>query len=316
MKDSLFPELTPVKPDEVEEILANAEFRADPFNGKRLTKDILQDEGIIPTYKLVLGQTTVWLSHLYRVLGKRPAVIGFIQTSDVPTVIRSFYRSNSQGVWRYLNDYHLNNGFFDWYAQGHASDTITASLALQKALGAIEKNPTSYLLVERSELVLAGTARERKNKTPHVGSAGKPVQLKGSFYHPDGLMDPEHAQFTDQNQSPDFSSRVASWTKHSPIYGDISVEVFMSHDKSLYFMFCNDNEERAWIAHIEQVDSTFTSTGVMSPLIDAGALTTPAFEYTTLAGEYGNSQKRNGPYVDMFEKYLSKIPIIKAYLAH
>lgn len=310
----LFPEPKPVKTQEAQEVLNNAEFRADLFSGRRLTKEILASEGLIPTYKLVLPNVTMWLSPLYLVLGKRPAVVGYIQTEGTPVVIRSFYRSNSQGVWRYLADYRLNNGFFDWYAQGHASDTITASLILQKTLGEIGQNPTAYKKVESSDLTLAGTARERRNNMPYIGSAGKPVRLKGHFYSESNEKPaPETLIFINPDQEPNFDKRLTSWTKRTPIYDDISVEVYASKDASLHFMFCKDNEGRAWIAHVEQANGTFTSTGVITPWIDAGLLVAPAYEYTTLAGPYGNTEKRKGPYVDMYKNYLSKIPVIARY---
>lgn len=78
-------------------------------------------------------------------------------------------------------------------------------------------------------------------------------------------------------------------------------------------MFCRDNYGRAWVGGIED-DSEVQSTGLRKSWIEGGDLATPAFEYPEQAGGYENTDLAVHPYVDMFENYLKKIPVIRQYL--
>jgi hypothetical protein len=53
--------------------------------------------------------------------------------------------------------------------------------------------------------------------------------------------------------------------------------------------------------------------GVRKKWVKGENLTTPAYEYFTQDGGYGNTSKTNGRYVDMFKNYLSKVPVIQEY---
>lgn len=78
-------------------------------------------------------------------------------------------------------------------------------------------------------------------------------------------------------------------------------------------MFCKDSRNRAWIGGIEKIAETI-STGLNEQWVAGGDLTTPAFEYPSQASRYGNSRLMNLGYVDMFNNYMSKIPVIQECL--
>src|SRR3989344_3905887 len=82
-------------------------------------------------------------------------------------------------------------------------------------------------------------------------------------------------------------------------------------------MFFKDAAGRAWIGGIED-DSETQSTGLKKSWVEGGDLATPAYEYKTgrtdQTGGYGNDKMRNGSYVDMYDNYLKKIPVIQEYL--
>ena len=65
---------------------------------------------------------------------------------------------------------------------------------------------------------------------------------------------------------------------------------------------------------VENTAGNLTSTGINKPWILAGDLVTPAYEYEALSNNYGDTNDRKGPYVDMFNNYLSKIKVIQEYL--
>ena len=81
-------------------------------------------------------------------------------------------------------------------------------------------------------------------------------------------------------------------------------------------MFCRDKVGRVWVGGVES-EGEIRTTGLRDQWVSAPFLTTPAFEYASMSEGYGNPKLRSeeyGEYIDMFENYLSKIPIIQEYL--
>ncbi|MBI4137027.1 hypothetical protein HY469_03100 [Candidatus Roizmanbacteria bacterium] len=311
---SYFPPVTSTPAEKASQVFKNSHIEGTSFISEKLEHRHINEADLVPRYEITLPNGTVWLSDLYYLIDNRIAVIAYVQVDSEDPVIRSFYRSKSQGVWRVLHDYTVKNGAFDWHAKGLEHGHITACLALQKAFEFIEgDNIPKY--IEHHELIFAGTARERINNEPYLGTSGKPEALKGNFYPgPGDRLAPEEIYFSDTNEAPDFKNRLASWSKKSDTYDIIYVDIIASHNKRFHYMFCKDPRNRAWIAMVENANGTLTSTGVIKPWILAGDLVTPAYEYEALSNNYGDANDRKGPYIDMFNNYLSKIRIIQDYL--
>jgi hypothetical protein len=149
----------------------------------------------------------------------------------------------------------------------------------------------------------------------------KPVQLDGNFYPPtsDQKVPPQAMLFRNPDEAPDFTLPEAAWELSSDIYrGSVRAEVFSSKDRKLRYLFFRDGEGRAWIGGVQIAESPIRSTGLRSEWVSAGDLCTPAFEYKEQEGGYGKSRVfrgARGQYVDMFQNYLSKVPVIQEYLA-
>lgn len=306
---------------EAEEILGKAEVHGDEFLGGKLTAEILKEEGLQPKHKIHLGDSVVWFSSsAYDLDRGRIAVAAYVENKGKISV-RSYYRSNSQGVWRYLPDYTLDsNGNVNWFGKGHGEESVTLPVAMQKALAVVTGEGMPILETKRnSEFIFAGTAKKYgTNKDQYYQEIESvPKKLQGDFYPASGKTPPEQMTLTDE-ETPDLSKSISSWNQKSDLYGgNISIEVFPSKDGKLKFMFCKDQAGRAWIGGIEDESET-QSTGLKKTWIQCGDLTTPAFEYksfnTDQTGGYGNDKIRSGKYVDMYEKYLQKIPVIQEYL--
>jgi len=311
---SFFPPVKTTPPEKASAIFKISVIDGTPFVNETLEHRHINQADLVPRYELNFPNGTIWLSDLYYLIDNRIAVIGYIQIGDDNPVNRSFYRSKSQGVWRFLHDYTLKNGAFDWQAKGLEHGHITACLALQKAFEFIEEdNIPKY--IEYHELIFAGTARERIGNEQYVGTSGKPEALKGNFYPgPGDRLAPDEIYFNDESEAPDFKHHIASWSKKSDTYGTIYVDIIASHNGQFYYMFCRDPKKRAWIAMVENTAGNLTSTGINKPWILAGDLVTPAYEYEALSNNYGDTNDRKGPYVDMFNNYLSKIKVIQEYL--
>jgi hypothetical protein len=309
-----------IEDKDAEKIFEKVEIHGDDFMGEFLTPEVLREEGLLPKHKIRIGKTVVWFSSsAYELDEGRVAVVAYVEKEGKVTA-RSYYRSNSQGVWRYLPDYRMSeDGMIDWYGKGRGEESITLPVVIQKALSEITREGMPVLKLKRNpDFIFAGTAQKfGKGQGEYYREVeASPRRLEGGFYAARGKTPPEQIRLSPE-QSPDFSKLLTSWEQKTGVYGRITVEVFPSRDGALKFIFCKDSAGRVWIGGIED-DSEIQSTGLRKSWIDGGDLTTPAFEYKTLeidqTGGYGNDKMRNGPYVDMYENYLKKIPVIQEYL--
>lgn len=315
-----------ISPEESEKILQQTEIHGDSFQGRSLTTELLRESGLSPQYSIGVGGRTFWFSSRAYELGKkdRPAVVGYLKLNKDKMVARSYYQSNSSGLWRYLPKYTLNQqGKIDWFSKGYGEESLNLNFEVQKALADLVKNKST---VDDPYLIFAGTAREEKfNNQPdsYIGEVDSvPDILSPNFVdadpmgisYPRNKLSPESLVFDDSLDGPDFTKRSLFWEFDSNLYGSVSAEVFPSQNEVYRFMFCRDNLGRAWVAAVEKRGQTGT-TGLFPEWVNAGDLTTPAFEYARMSGQYGNFSKSSGSYVDMFDFYLSKIPVIQEYLS-
>jgi len=299
--------------DESKKILEKTKIHGDSFMGKFLTTEILKEEKLEPKYKTKLGDYTIWLSSAYELGSGRIAVVSYIE-KDGEITAYSYYRSDSQGVWRFLPDYTIKeNGKIKWVGKGYGEESVTLPIELQKTLSTITKEKIKPK--RNPEFIFAGTAKRfgREFKGYYNEVESSPKKLNGNFYPKyNEKISPEQMVLTD-NESPDFSKLITSWEQETALYGKIVIEVFPSKDGRLEYMFCRDSSGKIWIGGIQD-NSKIQSTGLRETWISGGNLTTPAFEYEDLAGNFGNDKEKIGPYVDMFKNYLSRVPVIREYI--
>ncbi len=320
---------------ESQKVLSKTEIHGDEFNGKILTQKILRLNNLEPKYKITLGEDRLWYCSKPYDLGKgRIAVVAYVKDND-HFVARSYYRSNSHGVWKYLPQYlsvykpmdskpgdkEMMEERISWYSKGYGQESITLPVVVQFGLAQINLNETKIEGVPDKELVFAGTARgvytKKENITYMVRVSETPDYLDGNFYSTgaDEKIPPEKLLFNDTKQSADFSKLVLSWTQPSSLYGPLNIEVFKSKDGNKLIMFYMDSSKRVGIASIEG-DSVFTTTGLRERFVNSGDLSTPILEYRGEDGGYGEEEGGKGHYVDMFKRYNSKIPLIQEYLEY
>jgi len=299
--------------DESKEILRRTKIHGDPFMGEFLTTEILKEEKLGPKYKIKLGDYTVWLSSAYELGSGRIAVVSYIE-KDGEITAYSYYRSDSQGVWRFLPDYTIKeNGKIKWVGKGYGEESVTLPIELQKTLSTITKEKIKPK--RNPGFIFAGTAKRfgREFKGYYNEVESSPKKLNGNFYPKYNEKTPPEQMVLADNESPDFSKLITSWEQETALYGKITIEVFPSKDGGLKYMFCSNSSGKIWIGGIQN-NSKIQSMGLGETWVDGGDLTTPAFEYKDLAGNFGNDREKIGPYVDMFENYLSNIQVIREYI--
>lgn len=308
---------------EIAEALSRVEIHGDPWQGRFLKAKDLEAEGLAPKLKIEINGKNIWFSSApYLLYEGRLAVVGYVEDKE-KLVARTFYRSNSHGIWKYLPKYLERDGKIAWFHKGHGEESISLPALFQQALAHIVKENPVPIYVDDPDFIFAGTARQTSSR--HGDDVNNTFQaeieeqgniLDGNFYTKnfDKKVSPEKIDFINLGQLPDFSKVIYKWKQDTTHYGVIDIEVFISKDKKIQYMFCNDKLGRVWIGGIE-INSPIGSTGLRQKWVNGGDLTTPAYEYYDQTGGYGNYDLSAGDhYVDMFKNYLSKVPLIKRYI--
>lgn len=306
---------------EQSQITKRIAVHGDEYQGKRLTAEYLSLNGLGPTYQIEAdGESRFYVSEPYDLGDLRTAVMVYVDDGSKVTA-RSYYLSNSSGLWRYLPAYSNNlRGQAAHYNKGLGEESIAAPAVFQRALAEITSKQAPKQ-IDNADFVFVGTARKKENM--EIGTYLQqvdlfPMEIPGVFKNENQFskakLPPERIQFYDKNWKPNFTAPDMTWTQKSKLYGDFTVEAFASHNGKCLYLFCKDKKGRAWIGGIEAL-SEIGATGLRNKWIDAGDLATPADEYGEQSGGYGNYNKVNGDhYVDMFDHYLSRIGVIQEYL--
>lgn len=306
-----------IEHSEAEQIFEHVEIRGDGRAGE-LTPELLERVGLLPRHRIEIENRTIWFSPGYSIRGGRIAVIGYVQDDDGSVVARSYYRSNSQGVWRYLPQYKMKEGSLSWYSKGYGEESVTLPAKLQEGLTRAVNDDGGILVFDHdtTQAVFSGTARyvNSEGTVYHRDVVERPVRVKGVPEAEWSQLPPPETVRPDYEQAPRFEHILSSWQQETGLYGRVTYEVIPSNDGMLRYVFSRDEQGRAWISSIEN-DSPLESTGLRRKWVSGGALVTPAEEYLDHSGGYGVVKHARGGYADMFDNYLSKMPVIRDYLA-
>lgn len=308
--DAQMPTFEEISPVQSRRLFDYAEIHADTYEDRRLTTELLGHWGLSPKHKLKINGLDIFFSDIYSFSQDRLAVVGYTRTSSTSVVARSYYLSKSQGLWRYLPSYDPYDGWFD---KGHSEDSLNLPVEAQAALGVLAAKPPK--LIQDPQFVFYGTARNRfqgGGRTYLDEVERDPEHLDGNFYST-RTVPPEKVDFVNPAQAPNFKQLQATWKNYSPMYGVVNMEVYNSSDGSYKYIFCKDEKGRAWIAAVEN-NTRIRSTGVRELWTAGGDLVMPLYEYKQQSGGYGSPTEHYGSYTQMWDNYLSKVPVIQRYL--
>ncbi len=303
-----------ISPKESEGVLEKTEIHGEKFKGEQLTLETLKNNGLLPRDKTTLENLVFYFSPLYSIGHNRIGIVAYVE-KDGKTVARSYYRSNSHGLWRYLPSYRMRDGVLDTYDKGYGENSITLPALIQQALAHINVDDNIVMEVDDPNIIFLGTAHHIDELATYYDEVEAQPKRLGEFFSTEEgkkinpgkiVLSPEKTP----NLNPD--KIIAQWKQRSETYGEIRVEILPSQDGELTYTFCRDTLNRVWIGNIEDT-SELQSTGLRRSWIDGDDLTTPAFEYWGMTGGLENPELQRGDYVDMFQNYISHIPIIRAY---
>ena len=334
-------------PEEGQEIVGRAEIDGDPLlvsNGEKLEPQMLTRERLLeaelePTHEMELEGVKFGFSEVFLVDGMREAVAAYVE-KDEKVYVRSYYRSGTSAMWRYLPDRVQDEGSGEvtWYGVGHSEEALTLPSEIQAALNdqslKTEKVPEEEM-TERERYVnglrrsaFYGTAKALPKRMTRENTPGKyedalekEVDAKPEYAFRDGVP-PEHLLPISDGPWPDYESEQASSEGESPIYGHFTARTYDSIDKRVRWTIMEDDREQAWVGQIE-TKSPITSTGLRKSWMSAGGFRKSLYEYPARAGSYGDYDDvklgtgadgvPHPRYVSMWKNYLSKIALIREY---
>ncbi len=307
---------TTIAQKQAEQLRGNIEIHGGTLLGQKLTVDALYRAGLEPKYKIRRESTQFYISDPYSIVGGRVAFVVYVQEGS-SFVARTFYRSNSATSWRYLPGYTLDDdGHISWYSKGFSEEGINAPAFLQITLANILQRVNPKTL-NNHEFFFGGTATGRSMTDTffqNVDQKPEIIRLQSESDETKQLPVPESIRFENEEDAPDFSSLLRTWTEETKLYGRIVKDVFRSKNGKYFYVFYRDTQGRAGIAHVENANSPIVSQGIRKNWVRTFSLDVPIMEYASQVAGYGNKKITSGNYIDMFENYLSKIPVIQEYL--
>lgn len=339
-----------ISQQESKRILGATEIHGGEYKGFTLTPETLTQHGLAPKYKFEIQERDFVFSQPFLSDPEgHLAFIAYVQEGDT-YVTRTFYRSNSQAMWRENPYFYINRKGEVMYGKGYEEQSLNLATPLQEILEDLIQSEDIIPNFPEAEAISLTTApnidsngekyrylyyasksqdapskedyaREARASSPHLDYEDQvnpaPTTLFGNFYVPNPnkqLPDPTTLRFERTEDEPNFSKKISTRNTDSSTYGKITLDVFPSGNGKFIYTFCRDDLKRAWIGRVE-VEGEIQSTGLRKQWVDAGVLTIPAYEYDDQEGGYGNEDLRKGEYVDMYKNFHSKIPIIEAYQA-
>ncbi|MDO8669747.1 MAG: hypothetical protein Q7K65_05700 [Candidatus Buchananbacteria bacterium] len=317
---------------EAEEILKHLESHGDKFGGRVLSAEDLEGNGQRPKYVATIGERKIYLPEEPYQFEERRCATVYVESDDKKRIVpRTYYLSNSAASWRYLPEYTLNvRGEVSHFGKGYEEQSLNAPLAVQKKLASLSGKDNPLAKSQNSDLIFAGTARKinyDSDASYFRSVESSPIVIEGDFRRQEDLSDrdpnqtlyglrtmqkPEDIAFRHDSDEPDFDHLVDSWMQYSDLYGEVKVRVFESNDGQNRYFFGTDKLGRSWPISGETSAKVGTN-GLRQTWLSLGDFFTPAYEYDTQAGSYGNNSLHRGKYVDMYKNYLSKIPLIQKF---
>lgn len=320
--------ITPIKKGEGLRILKKAKIEGDPITFPEREERVistkeLKENDLEPKFRIELEGTKYNVSRAFRTCD-HDVMICYVETPDNEVFARSYYRSNSQGVWRYLPDYRKESeGEVSWLGKGVTEQQVALPLEIQGPLNAV-----ADLAEEKEENadlkdMFFGTAKRVTNI----------VDLHKYFREKGQIDDTLHREVQDEagenlkpwekpnpelmkvpfEMAPDFGKQLSSFKMNSEQYKNATGRIFPSKNGEMAWLMMEDDRGRAYVASV-QGRSRITSTGLRKSWIDAGHFAMPMYEYPDQSLGMGDENDRKGQYVGMWKNYLSKMPVIKEYL--
>ena len=253
-----------------------------------------------PKYKQSVGNgASVYFSSIFSQDETRKYVIAYGSLPDGATIPQVLYTSRSQQSWRWMPGQSESG----WLDKATGEDTLDVAPAVQKALYEILEDDTLRMPPDDIESVLGNTVlvpRVVKGDTSRL-PATKHYEVE------------THIEL-DEELLPNFGALVDTVSYTDELYGDMSIDSFLSRDEQVLYRFGRNHEGMAWLVQSSIVNSPIRLNGVTNnnvfrfhPLSGQ-----PGYEYAHEMTSNSQYDRRRGSYRDNFD-YLSNQRLIEDY---
>ena len=323
--------LVAVEETEAKEWLRSARIDGDMWvHGRierRLTTSILQRNDLGVKWKMGFSGVEIGLTQMFKV-GMREAILAYVKTDNVVKV-RSYYKDNTCGLWKYLPDYTTvrnSAGKIElWCGEAYASEMVVLPIVLQERLCEIAGKGAAKNITDDAEFLFVGTAKryatfeeylKQRKAGKLVGDVydevpAKPSLVLGNIGN--GKARPERLKINEKKMKPNFMAKEREWKVKTPLNGTFKMASFPIDNGKIRYVFAENNKQQAWMTKIE-IESKVTSTGLLAKWGYAQDFTTPLYAKVSKSDGYGDEADVKGVYINMWKHYLSRMPIIQEYI--
>lgn len=295
--------------EETPRMIANNRGDVLEATADRVKNYIERHKELMPQYEVKMGDNSIFLSDVYKYSDSYKGVIAYIKMGD-RIVARTFYQSNSQGLWRMLP---LKADFFDertgmvkdiFFDKGHSETSLLAPIEIQDKLGEIQSKGVGIIndTTENINLVFGGLSADYVSATEGGDLTAKleisPVGEKEgllNIYNPESFA-------VDDKKMPNFDNVARLNSQETSLYESvdgntpafIDMVVAPSIDNEYLYLFCSSyisGEKVSWVGNIYKNNQDINSLGTFSEWVDGGFLTMPAYEYDDNLTKLSNKHK-------------------------
>jgi len=321
-------------------------FAASEFASVRNLQhaETLAAAGVMPELVVNVGGAVFELSHPIMLDESRQIAVAWI-TIEAEKAIRLLYRSNSQCSWRVCDattPTHIGKGFHEFDKQV----PIDVTLALLRAADEVVElkawfehdgaEVTQYALADKLLRLLTADRDTGIKSGDVVTYGGKYITREYASTIPcvpvpfsiargelktagDGtVVDPAKTDLPDRPRLPNLQSEVSRVTFTIPWYarfvggsGQLTGRVYLSHDKTIRYLFTEDQQQRVMLSGAELLTAPVTLLGVRSRYLDTGGMDTPLMEYgAQIPEKYGG--RKSYRYQSAWP-LVRELPIVQLY---
>ena len=259
----------------------------------------LEQQGLLPTKSLTLGDVSYYCSNPFKIGPKHLGVFAFVEIEG-KLFPRLFYHSNSQGTWRVmpfgqkgqrLDDFGMPEGeqrVLRHFGKGKFESDTELPLILTMALNTL---PSRELMNKEQDVekVVETVLMNRALAFPRCIEVEELMKLKqGAPQHfvREGLLvprcpDPKMIELpSDERLHPNFTEELISSKANIPMYGEVTMRLFPSVDKTMLYLIYEAVDGKIFLASSEMVAAKeINAFGVRPKAAQLHGMDAPLLEY-------------------------------------
>lgn len=261
-------------------------------------------------FKLPNGKMAV--SPVMDMGGGRNFAFVYLTLDDGSQVVRSAYRSNSQGVWR-LSDAMTNRHFSKGVGEEFMSIPPEVQRHLHQQLPVREIDLKDIVQFDMRSEGFGGLQGSGQFESYNVMRAGDEMIPRINRDIPP-VQRPQNIRIQDENLRPNFENLQSKHRFNHPQHGDVEVLVYPSKNGAVSFTVMKDPEGKVWFADVYPNGVDINNYGIPKRNYDFGDLTTPRWEYHSQIAEgyLRAGAETRGNYGSNWA-YVKEIPEIQAW---